>query len=70
LYDPVNEVRLFARIAVTENNESAVSYSDVDIKFLNIFWRNFVIQMFNWKQALCVRSQDAGKQYGACCTKK
>jgi len=21
-------------------------YSDVEIKFLNIFWRNFVIQLF------------------------
>ena len=64
-YDPGNEVQLFSRIALTENNEGALCYSDVEINFLNIFWRNFVIQMFKLEVSF-VRAKPSGRQKIRC----
>jgi hypothetical protein len=62
-YDPGNELCLFYRIALTENEEGAgaVCYSDVEIKFLNIFWRNFVIQTYKLEVGL-VRAKPRCRQ--------
>jgi len=56
---------LFSRIALTENNEVAVCCCDVEIKFLNIFWRNFVIQMFKLEAGL-VREKPRWRQTIRC----